>query len=80
MLYFFLLRFYSLAALPEFVEELREEIHSALADSGGVPTTVALQHMKKLDSFLKEVLRMYPATMGERHIIQPCPLARVCNG
>ena len=52
--------------MPEFVEELREELRSVLADNDGIPTTVALQHMKKLDSFLKEVLRLYPATMGEK--------------
>lgn len=62
----YLSRFYSLAASPELVEELREEIRSVLADNDGTPTTVALQHMKKLDSFLKEVLRIYPATMGKR--------------
>lgn len=52
--------------MPEFVEELREELRSVLANNDGIPTTVALQHMKKLDSFLKEVLRQYPATMGEK--------------
>lgn len=57
--------------MPEFVEELREEIHSVLADNDGIPTAVSLQHMKKLDSFLKEVLRVYPATMGKIHHHRP---------
>lgn len=58
--------------MPELVEELREEIRSVLADNDGTPSTVALQHMKKLDSFLKEVLRIYPATMGKHnHRVDP---------
>ncbi|PKS08122.1 hypothetical protein jhhlp_005397 [Lomentospora prolificans] len=69
--------FYSLAAIPEFVEELREEIHSVLADNDGIPTAVSLQHMKKLDSFLKEVLRVYPATMAsfQRKVLKPLKLS-----
>ena len=58
--------------MPELVEELREEIRCVLAENDGIPTTGALQHMKKLDSFLKEVLRIYPATMGKKdHTASP---------
>jgi hypothetical protein len=45
--------------------ELREEIANALAQHNGVFTSQALQAMTKLDSFLKETLRVYPATMGK---------------
>ncbi|KAI0556086.1 cytochrome P450 [Xylaria curta] len=56
--------FYSAAALPSLMPELRQEITEALARNGGVFTSQALQAMTKLDSFLKETLRMYPATMA----------------
>ncbi|POS81188.1 hypothetical protein DHEL01_v200399 [Diaporthe helianthi] len=51
--------FYTLAAMPEIIPELREEIRSALNEYGTF-TTQALQKMKKLDSFLREVMRMHP--------------------
>ncbi|OCL06822.1 cytochrome P450 [Glonium stellatum] len=51
---------YSLAASPEYIEPLRTEIRAVLAENGGIFTTKALQDMKKLDSFMKECLRVYP--------------------
>ncbi|KAI0538638.1 cytochrome P450 [Xylaria digitata] len=56
--------FYSAAAFPELMPELRQEITEALAKNGGIFTSQALQAMTKLDSFLKETLRVYPATMA----------------
>ncbi|KAK4141456.1 uncharacterized protein C8A04DRAFT_39069 [Dichotomopilus funicola] len=53
--------FYSIAAHPEYIPELREEIRTVLADSNGVFTSPALQSMKKMDSFIKETMRLYPA-------------------
>lgn len=63
--------------MPELIPELREEIQEALAKNGGVFTTAALQSMKKLDSFLKETLRMNPATMAsfQRKVLQPFKLS-----
>jgi cytochrome P450 len=58
-------RFYDLAALPDLQMELRDEIREALSQSGGKFTSNALQSMKKMDSFLKETLRVHPATMGK---------------
>lgn len=58
-------RFYDVAALPGSITELREEIQDSLALNRGVFSSNALQSMKKLDSFLKETLRLYPATMGK---------------
>lgn len=60
--------FYDVAALPDFINELREEIQDALDQNDGVFSTNSLQSMKKLDSFLKETLRLYPATMGKADI------------
>lgn len=51
--------FYNIAATPEIIPELREEIRSVLNEHGTF-TTQALQKMKKLDSFLRETMRMYP--------------------
>lgn len=51
--------------MPELSAELREEARTALAQNDGVFTSNALQSMKKMDSFLKETLRLHPATMGK---------------
>jgi hypothetical protein len=51
---------YTLAAMPECVPELREEICNVLADHGGLVTNKALQQMLKLDSYIREVTRFHP--------------------
>ncbi|KAF4813289.1 Cytochrome P450 monooxygenase ATR2 [Colletotrichum tropicale] len=51
--------FYTLAAMPELIPILREDVQQALAESNGVFTSLAMQNMKKLDSFLKETMRFY---------------------
>lgn len=51
--------FYCAAATPEIIPELREEISAVLREHGTF-TTLALQKMKKLDSFLRETMRCYP--------------------
>lgn len=51
---------YTLAATPEYVEPLREEIRTVMADNGGLITSRALQQLLKLDSYMKEVIRCYP--------------------
>ena len=53
-------RFYNLAAYPQYIHELRDEIRTVLADHGGVFTSAAMQAMKKLDSFIKETMRLHP--------------------
>lgn len=52
-------------------------MQQALADSGGVFTNIAMQNMKKLDSFLKEVLRYYPLGAGsfQRKVLKPFTLS-----
>jgi cytochrome P450 len=51
---------YTLAIMPEYLEPLREEIRNAMHDNGGTITSRALQQMVKLDSYMKEVTRVYP--------------------
>lgn len=51
---------YTLAVTPEYIESLREEIRNAMAEHDGIITFRALQQMVKLDSYMKEVMRLYP--------------------
>ncbi|KAJ4390066.1 hypothetical protein N0V93_007539 [Gnomoniopsis smithogilvyi] len=55
--------FYCLAVMPEMITELREEVRAVLKEYGTF-TTIALQRMKKLDSFMREVMRCYPLSWG----------------
>lgn len=57
--------FFTLASTPEFIEPLRDEVRSVLAEHDGELTTKALQQMEKLDSYMKEVMRFYPVGMGK---------------
>lgn len=66
--------FYCIAAMPELIPELREEIRTVLKEYGTF-TTAALQKMKKLDSFLREVMRVYPLSFGMCINQPPVPLA-----
>lgn len=54
---------YCLAVMPDLVPELREEIRTVLKEYGDF-TAAALQKMKKLDSFLREVMRVHPLGWG----------------
>ncbi|KAL0941723.1 Ent-kaurene oxidase 7 [Colletotrichum truncatum] len=56
--------FYWLAAKPELIPILRDDVQQALLESGGQFSSPALQNMKKLDSFLREVLRCSPLSAG----------------
>lgn len=68
--------FYTLAAFPEYVPELRDEIRTVLAEHGTF-TSAALQQMKKLDSFLREVMRVTPLSYISFHrkTLQPFVLS-----
>lgn len=61
---------YTLAVTPEYIEPLREEIRTAIADNNGVITSRALQQMEKLDSYMKEVTRFYPPGTSKSFIPQ----------
>lgn len=67
---------FTLASMPEVVPELREEIRSVLKEHGTF-TSAALQQMKKLDSFLREVFRTYPLTFASfsRKVQKPFTLS-----
>ena len=49
---------YNLAVHPEYIEPLREEIESIVAKEGW--TKASVSKMKKLDSFVKETMRLSP--------------------
>ncbi|KAF4830107.1 Cytochrome P450 monooxygenase ATR2 [Colletotrichum tropicale] len=68
--------FYNLAATPDLVATLRQEVENVLAETDGNITAVALQKMVKLDSFLKEIMRYYPqsATAFQRKVMKPVTL------
>ncbi|KAF5628816.1 cycloheximide-inducible CIP70 (cytochrome P450 family) [Fusarium sp. NRRL 52700] len=57
--------------------ELREKARKVLSQSGGQFTSNVLQSMKKMDSFLKETLRVHPATMAsfQRKVLKPFTLS-----
>ncbi|KAK0724049.1 cytochrome P450 [Lasiosphaeris hirsuta] len=64
--------FYQLAADPTLAPILRDEIRSVLAEHNGQMTAPALQAMKKLDSFIKEAMRLDPtsATSFQRKVLK----------
>ncbi|TDZ25022.1 Cytochrome P450 monooxygenase ATR2 [Colletotrichum orbiculare MAFF 240422] len=68
---------YWLAAKPELAPVLRDEVERVLAGSGGRFTTAALADMKKMDSFLREVMRVTPlsASAYVRKVLKPFELS-----
>ncbi|KFY70301.1 hypothetical protein V499_09285 [Pseudogymnoascus sp. VKM F-103] len=55
---------YDLAARPEYVEPLREEIENVLKMSGGTFTKQCLTQLRRLDSFMKESQRHNPPSIA----------------
>lgn len=55
---------YDIAAHPDLIAPLREEIESTLDRHKGI-TKAALAEMKLLDSVLRETLRMNPVSISE---------------
>ncbi|CAJ2505364.1 Uu.00g127580.m01.CDS01 [Anthostomella pinea] len=55
---------YDLAARPEYVQPLREEILEVTRDSNGILQKQHLTQMKKLDSFMKETQRHSPPSVA----------------
>ncbi|KAE9569729.1 hypothetical protein CGMCC3_g14075 [Colletotrichum fructicola] len=68
---------YWLAAKPELAPMLLEEVEQVLDESNGQFTTAALQNMKKMDSFLREVMRVTPlsASAYVRKVLKPFELS-----
>ncbi|KAK2044191.1 cytochrome P450 [Colletotrichum somersetense] len=67
---------YWLAAKPELIPMLRDDVQQALLEAGGEFTSGALQNMKKLDSFLKEAMRLSPiaAATFQRKVLKSIKL------
>lgn len=56
---------YDIAARPEYIAPLREEIREVTRDTNGVLQKQHLTQMRKLDSFMKESQRHSPPSVGE---------------
>lgn len=56
---------FDLAARPEYIDPLRDELKETLAETNGVLTKQTLTHLKKLDSFMKESQRHNPPSLGK---------------
>ena len=55
---------YDLAAYPEYIEPLREEIKAVLAEDGSLMKTSLLK-LKLMDSVIKESQRINPVSIGK---------------
>jgi cytochrome P450 len=64
---------YTLAVTPEYIKPLREEIITAMSNNDGQVTTRALGQMVKLDSYMKEVMRLYPLGLSKSTPQKPLP-------
>jgi cytochrome P450 len=62
---------YTLAVTPEYIEPLREEIRYVMSQNGGEITTRALQGMEKMDSYMKEVTRVYTPGISKSICLTP---------
>lgn len=62
---------YDLAARPEYVEPLRNEILGVTKDSKGILQKQHLTQMKMLDSFMKESQRHSPPSVGKDELESP---------
>ncbi|EXA30099.1 hypothetical protein FOVG_18479 [Fusarium oxysporum f. sp. pisi HDV247] len=69
--------FYTLASMPEIIPVLQEDVKQALEVTNGEFTNPSIQNMKKLDSFLKEILRFHTlgASSFNRKVIRPFNLS-----
>ncbi|EED17165.1 cytochrome P450, putative [Talaromyces stipitatus ATCC 10500] len=68
---------FDLAARPEYIDPLREELQQVLAETDGPLTKQTLTHLKKLDSFMKESQRHNPPSLAtfQRKVLTPVKLS-----
>uniref|UniRef100_A0A093V610 Ent-kaurene oxidase n=1 Tax=Talaromyces marneffei PM1 TaxID=1077442 RepID=A0A093V610_TALMA len=68
---------FDLAARPEYIDPLREELREVLSETNGVLTKQTLTHLKKLDSFMKESQRHNPPSLAtfQRKVLIPIKLS-----
>lgn len=62
---------YELSIRPEYVELLREEVDQATRDHGEMSRS-AIESMTKLDSFIKETMRLNPIGEGKFETFASC--------
>jgi cytochrome P450 len=55
---------YDLAAYPEYIQPLRDEILAVIAEDGCLKKSSLLK-LKLMDSVMKETQRVHPVSMGE---------------
>lgn len=60
---------YDLAAHPEYMQPLRDEIRAVVAEDGTLKKTSLLK-LKLMDSVMKETQRMSPVSMSEYNLNQ----------
>jgi hypothetical protein len=53
---------YDLCAMPQYIEPMRSEAQTALAEGNGEWTTETIKNLRRLDSFLKESQRVNQST------------------
>ena len=71
---------YDIFARPEYLEPLREEVESALADDDGCWSKGTFAKLRKLDSILRESQRLSPPSLLAMHrIVQNDPV-RLSDG
>ncbi|KAF7520535.1 hypothetical protein G7054_g12744 [Neopestalotiopsis clavispora] len=69
---------YDLATHAECQDELREEVTQAPRDTSGFFIKEALSSMKRLDSFMKEVQRLYSPDLSESSSAEVSRISHVC--
>ena len=57
--------FYDLAAYPEHVAPLREELEAVLSENNGKFLKSTMPKLRKLDSFMKESQRVNPPGLSK---------------
>lgn len=56
-----------LAANPQYIEPLREEVEASVGEDG-IITKQTLTKLRKMDSFMRESQRMNPLNLGKQHV------------
>jgi len=64
---------FDLAARPEYLGPLREELAGVLVEDPGLVQKVSLIKLKKMDSFIKESQRMNPLGLSESFLLGSLP-------
>lgn len=60
---------YDLAAMPEYLDPLREEVQKTFKDGWANATQASLISQHQMDSFMKEVQRFNPPAEGKKPLV-----------